>query len=43
MADNRKKVVVQEPPIIDIGHFDFGESRYQRGEQYWMASTLYRA
>lgn len=43
MADNRKKVVVQEPPIIDIGNFDFGESRYQRGEQYWMASTLYRA
>ena len=40
---NKGKVVVMEPPVIDLGSFDFGESNYTRGKEHWMASTLYRA
>lgn len=38
-----KKRIVQEPPVLNISSFDFNESRYQRGDMYWMATTLYRA
>lgn len=38
-----KKRIVQEPPVLNIGSFDFNESRYKRGDMCWMATTLYRA
>lgn len=30
-------------PIISFAKFDFEESRYQRGNKYWMATTLMKA
>lgn len=37
------KLVVCEPPVVDMGVFEFGESNYTRGKEHWMAFTLYRA
>lgn len=31
------------PPIVEFGDFSFEESRYNRGDKYWMATTLLKA
>ena len=35
-------IIVHEPPVIDLGAFEFSESVYTRGREHWMAATLYR-
>ncbi|MBR1556503.1 MAG: hypothetical protein IJ647_01885 [Prevotella sp.] len=39
----KKEIVVHEPPVVELGSFEFSESNYTRGKERWMASTLYRA
>lgn len=40
MDDRNKK---NKPPVISYGGFGFEESRYHRGDKYWMATTLLKA
>ena len=32
-------IIVHEPPVIDLGAFEFSESVYTRGREHWMATT----
>lgn len=34
---------MSEAPVISFAKFDFVESRYRRGNEYWMATTLLKA
>lgn len=35
-----RKPICQEPPVIDFGRMEFEESKYSRGNESWMATTL---
>lgn len=37
-----KNYQAKEPPVVEVGGFVFDDSRYSRGDEHWMASTLYR-
>ena len=37
-----KKSGIAEAPIVELGSFAFGESRYVRGGKGWLAASLYK-
>lgn len=41
MKKQRNKI--GEPPVLDFGTLSFEESRYNRGNKYWMSTSLVKA